>query len=290
MKACPVCGGGRFIKVRLFSIRSRYDGKDYPIYKCASCGLARPVPLPYTESSKYDIYDEEGITKCYDPKAKKIDFGSKEYKDYFKNFGGYRAYVEKFGIRGRHLDVGCGSGHLMSMLRGMGLASEGVELNAGIMRCMREAGFTVHDREICDPYYADGSYDLVTLNHVMEHIDDLHKFTGCLNRIVRDGGWLIFAVPYIHGLMPSLLRSHWYGHGSGQHLNFFSKESAKVLLKRHGFDVMDIKVESMDYAPLSLPEFARSAIDAACRAIALMGMGDNMFVAARKTGAPGGVK
>jgi len=285
--ACVVCGVESLVRLVMFQVPSRYDGRQYPLYRCVRCGLVRPVPLTYTEETKYDVYDDEGITKCYDPKAKTIDFDSKEYRDYYKNFGRYRLYVEKYAITGRHLDVGCGSGHLMNILKGSGLKSEGVELNAGILASMREAGFTVHDREVCDPYYPDGAYDLVTLSHVMEHIDDVRGFTGCVNRITKEGGWLIMGFPYIYGLMPRLLRSRWYGHGSGQHLNFFSKESITMLLNKSGFEVVDIKAESMDYAPLGLPEFIRAMIDLVCRGIAALGLGDNLFVVARKVRAAG---
>ena len=285
---CAVCGCEDLRKLVLFSVPSRYDGRKYPLYRCARCGLVRPVPLPYTEKTKYDVYDEEGITKCYDPVKRTIDFGSKEYSDYFKNFRQYGEYIRKLKISGRHLDVGCGSGHLMRLSRDLGLSPEGVELNAGIMRAMREAGFVVHDAEICDPYYPDASYDLVTLNHVMEHIDDLGEFVRCLSRIVRPGGYVIMAVPYISGLIPRVLRTHWYGHGSGQHLNFYSVRSLTLLLKRHGFEVADVKVDSMDYAPLGLPEPVRKAIDTGCRLLVRLGLGDNLFVAARKSGRPGG--
>ena len=222
------------------------------------------------------------MTKCYNPAVKKIDFDSREYKDYFKNFRTYARYIKKLGIKGRHLDIGCGSGHLMKISASLGLSPEGVELNAGILRAMREAGFIVHDREIGDPCYADGSYDLVTMSAVLEHIDELDGFMSNVVRIIKPGGYVLLAVPYIFGLMPKLLRTHWYGHGSGQHLNFFSKESMAILLEKHGFEIEDMVIESMDYAPLCLPDVARKAIDNVCGIIVACGMGDHLFVAARK--------
>jgi 2-polyprenyl-3-methyl-5-hydroxy-6-metoxy-1,4-benzoquinol methylase len=279
---CPVCGGTAFKKIALFSVPSRYDKKKYPLYKCLGCKLVRPRPLPYNEQTKYDIYDEEGLTKCYNPAVKKIDFDSLEYNDYFKNFGTYARSIKKLGIKGRHLDIGCGSGHLMKISASLGLSPEGVELNAGILRAMREAGFIVHDREIGDKYYADGQYSLVTMSHVMEHIDDLHTFVGNVRRLLAPGGRVMMSMPFIYGLMPNLLRTCWYGHGSGQHLNFFSKESMVILLEKHGFEIEDIVVESMDYSPLRFPDFARKMIDACCNILVRLGQGDNLFVVARK--------
>ena len=123
----------------------------------------------------------------------------------------------------------------MKISASLGLSPEGVELNAGILRAMREAGFTVHDREIGDKYYADGTYDLVTMSAVLEHIDQLDGFVSNVVRIIRPGGYVLLTVPYIFGLMPNLLRTHWYGHGSGQHLEFLLEESMAILLEKHGF-------------------------------------------------------
>ena len=100
MSARSARRGTSFKKIALFSVPSRYDKKKYPLYKCLGCKLVRPRPLPYNEQTKYDIYDEEGLTKCYNPAVKKIDFDSREYKDYFKNFKTYARYIKKLGIKG----------------------------------------------------------------------------------------------------------------------------------------------------------------------------------------------
>ena len=56
-----------------------------------------------------------------------------------------------------------------------------------------------------------------------------------------------------------------------------------ILLEKHGFKIEDMVIESMDYAPLFLPDGARKAIDKVCDVIVACGMGDHLFVAARKT-------
>ena len=286
--ACPVCGGAAFKKLSFFSVPSRYDKKKYPLYKCHGCGLIRPRPLPYTERTKYDIYDEEGLTKCYNPDVKKIDFESREYKDYFKNFRAYARYIKDLGIKGRHLDIGCGSGHLMQISRGMGLDPQGVELNPGIARALCEAGFNVQTEEIASPVYPAGSYALVTMNHVLEHIDDLQPFVDRVRCLLKDDGYIILGVPYIYGLMPRLLRTFWYGHGHGQHLNLFSVRSIKTLFERAGFKLIMTEIGSLDYAPLFLPRRMRKFIDLFFAGISGLKMGDNLFVVLTKISAKGG--
>lgn len=283
MTPCPVCGGNSFARLHLFDVPSRYDGKKYPLLRCRGCGLVRPFPLPYSEATKYEIYDEGGLTKCYDPKSKTIDFGSAEYSDYFKNFRFYADYIKKYHISGRHLDIGCGCGHLMRTSARFGLEPEGIELNPGISKVMVQAGFKVHNTELGDRF-PEGYYDLATMNHVLEHIEGLDGFLKEVCRVLKPGAYLIMAVPYIDGLMPRLLRTYWYGHGHGQHLNMFSKKSLEMLLGRNGLLVVEMKTGSMDYAPLGFPAILRKAIDSVCAAIASAGMGDNLVVVARKGG------
>ncbi len=78
MITCVVCNHKNPKKVSFFKITSQYEKKEYDLYRCRNCGFIRPHPLPYDESTKYRIYDEEGITACYDPQKRKIVFDSKE--------------------------------------------------------------------------------------------------------------------------------------------------------------------------------------------------------------------
>ncbi len=285
---CPVCGGLAFKKIALFSVPSRYDKKKYPLYKCLGCKLVRPRPLPYNELTKFYIYDEEGLTKCYDPAVRKIDFDSREYKDYFKNFKTYARYIKKLGIKGRHLDIGCGSGHLLQISKEIGLDAEGIELNPGIARALCEAGFKASTDEIYSPGYSAGTYDLVTMNHVLEHIDDLQPFIERARHLLNDNGHIILAVPYIYGLMPRILRTFWYGHGHGQHLNLFSVRSLRALFERNGFKLTVTEVGSLDYAPPFLPKPMRKFIDLFFAGISGLKMGDNLFVVLKKISVKGG--
>lgn len=250
--------------------------------------MVRPRPLPYNELTKYNIYDEEGLTKCYNPVVKKIDFESKEYKNYFKNFGTYEHYIKKLGIKGRHLDIGCGSGHLLQISKEMGLDAEGIELNPGIARALCEAGFKARADEVSGTGYSAGAYDLVTMNHVLEHIEDLQPFLERVSYLLKDNGHIILAVPYIYGLMPRILRTFWYGHGHGQHLNLFSVRSIRILFERNGFKLIMTEMGSLDYAPLFLPRPIQKFIDLFFAGISGLKMGDNLFVVLTKVSAKGG--
>ena len=117
---CPICNSDKFKKIFFMREVSRITKKGYPLFKCEKCSLIRPNPLPYTDTSKLSIYDSDDNIRFYDAGEKRILFNSKEYKDYFKHFRQFEDFVKKYSITGRHLDVGCGAGHLVFLLKKQG--------------------------------------------------------------------------------------------------------------------------------------------------------------------------
>jgi hypothetical protein len=89
-------------------------------------------------------------------------------------------------------------------------------------------------------------------------------------------------VPYIQGLVPRILRTKWYGLGYGQHLNFFSKQSIKILLERTGFEPVEFKVLSVDYAHPKFPSILNHLANLIMFLLVSLGLGDNLFVVAKK--------
>src|SRR3989344_3917026 len=221
--SCYICNEQRLKRKILIHEISRYTGEAYPLYRCTNCGFIRPVPLPYRESSKLAIYDN--------PENKRIDEKDKEYIYYFRHFSPYIELVKKYKIRGKMLDVGCGAGHLMILLARYGMKAEGQEISPELVTALKKR-FIVHGHEINK--MKKRNYDLITFNQVLEHIEDPRKFLKSVNLLLKNEGYIIFAVPYLYGLIPNVLRSYWYGLGYGQHLNFFSKDSISRLFNDTG--------------------------------------------------------
>jgi len=136
---CLICRSTNFKKVFLFNETSRYDKKTYPLFRCTKCGLIRPNPLPYGETTKNKIYDIANT---------KINFESPEYEDYLNNFKPFENAFKELRIKGNHLDIGCGHGHLLLISKRLGLKPEGVELNKSLAEELRKKGFVIHNAEI----------------------------------------------------------------------------------------------------------------------------------------------
>ncbi|MFH1840223.1 MAG: class I SAM-dependent methyltransferase [Nanoarchaeota archaeon] len=268
---CLICNSEKRQKLMLFRETDLDNKKCYNLFKCKNCGLIRPLPLPYTEKNKIEIYDfkHEDI---------KIDFESLESKHGLKNFKPYIKFIKQYHIKGNTLDIGCGGGFLLYLTQEIGLISEGIELNNSLVNALNQKGFKVYNQELGNNIYQNKKYDLITANHVLEHIDDLNSFLQEVQKLLNSGGYFIFAIPYIYGIIPKIMRTKWYGQGYGKHLNFFSIKSIKKLFKNNNFKVIKIEKRSMDYTKHNMPKTLIKIINLILKIIIDLKCGDNLFV------------
>ncbi len=274
---CPICKSKqKKKKLVLFQETDKETRKKYSLFRCKNCGLIRPNPLPYTEETKNNVYNKSK------QKGIRINFESQESKHYLKNFVPYIKFIKKYNINGLHLDIGCGGGSLLYLSRKIGLNPEGVELNRKLVVALRKKNYIIYDNALGNRLYNSKKYNLITANHVLEHIEDLHSFIKNVYQLLNDKGYFIIASPYIYGLIPRVLRTKWYGQGYGQHLNFFSIKSVKKLLASHGFKIVETKITSMDYTKFNMPNFIKKIINFVCNLLVKLNLGDNLFVAAKK--------
>jgi SAM-dependent methyltransferase len=120
-------------------------------------------------------------------------------------FVGRRAILESFlaqicsafGIRHSPLtilDVGCGTGANLEMLRQFGEA-EGVDVSDDALEFCKQKGLKVHKGLAEHLPFADESFDLVTALDVVEHLDDDIVGLKEMNRVLKTGGKTLIFVP-----------------------------------------------------------------------------------------------
>jgi SAM-dependent methyltransferase len=95
----------------------------------------------------------------------------------------------------RVLDVGCGTGTMLSYLGRYGQA-EGVDADEQAVRFCHERGLDRVQRvENGSLPFEDATFDLVTALDVIEHIEDAPGIARELHRVLRPGGTLLVSVP-----------------------------------------------------------------------------------------------
>lgn len=151
---------------------------------------------------------------------------------------------------GALLDIGCGNGGLLYFARNDGWQVRGLELSAGAAKSIKED--TGIDVVVADflSYDGDdaGTYDLVALRHVLEHLPDSIRAMEQINRLLKPNGHALLEFPntasaaYLfkrflknRGLKNKKYSKDW----RPGHCNEFCRKAFEFLLEKTEFELVD---------------------------------------------------
>ena len=206
-------------------------GYGYGLWKCGGCVVVMTVGK--FDDSQYQ--SEKELEKQY-------IFQKELFEDCAKDI------VKHFPITsGKLLDIGCGLGWLVNQAQKMGFNAIGIDsgkacidvgkkyLHANIKYCSLEN------------FKSQEKFDLITLNHVLEHIEHPNIFLSKTKSFLKENGYIIVACPNINSLMFKIFRQKWYGLVPNQHRFQYSPKSLKFLLEKTGFKIEKVIINNLDY-------------------------------------------
>lgn len=141
------------------------------------------------------------------------------------------------------LDLGCGDGVNLTWLHKHFAHLYGSDYN--ILRLMRAAklglGVRLFMADILNYPTADGAFDVIFFNHVLEHIRDDEAALREVRRILKPGGLLILGVPnegaafwqFAYRMQPHVL-------ATSDHVQFYTGDSLAAKCEAAGFAVKEV--------------------------------------------------
>lgn len=159
----------------------------------------------------------------------------------------------------RLLDVGCGDGEALDILRLLRWQVVGVELDGNAVESARSRGLDVRHGDLAAAGFAKDSFDAVTSSHVIEHVHDPFAFLIEQKRVLKSGGRLVAVTPNVRGPIHGKHAQHWLNLDPPRHLVVFTPASLKRLAIAAGFS--DIQVTTTSRA-VALAEIASSKMRA----------------------------
>jgi 2-polyprenyl-3-methyl-5-hydroxy-6-metoxy-1,4-benzoquinol methylase len=158
-------------------------------------------------------------------------------------------YVERLRAHAPVLDLGCGRGELLSLLRDAGLEARGADANADMVAFARGEGLDVEQADAHDALAAcgDASLGAVTALQLLEHLPppDLVALLRLAHAKLRPGGLLIAET-----IDPSSLAALRNFYADLTHAQPLVPETLELLVRGAGFlETETIHLnDSLDYA------------------------------------------
>jgi 2-polyprenyl-3-methyl-5-hydroxy-6-metoxy-1,4-benzoquinol methylase len=145
---------------------------------------------------------------------------------------------------GELLDVGCGNGEFIDRLRSLGWRVSGVDPDPKAVSHARSRGLEVFDDMILK-IPSHNQFDIITLNHVIEHaVDPVDLLRECRNRLRPGTGRLIITTPNIGSLGHWWFKKFWRGLEVPRHLVLFSQAALRECAKQAGLVVQHLGTET----------------------------------------------
>ncbi|MFW6169010.1 MAG: class I SAM-dependent methyltransferase [Planctomycetota bacterium] len=138
---------------------------------------------------------------------------------------------------GRLLDIGCGDGRLLSEASRY-YECEGLEPSCVAVERARQRGLNIIESCFEPAEIPSGSYDVVTLDAVLEHVADPVDLLRKVNRILKPRGVVTVKVPKLWGPSHRRHGREWNGYRLGYHLTMFSGRTMDAVLSAAGFSAL----------------------------------------------------
>ncbi len=136
---------------------------------------------------------------------------------------------------GSLLDIGAGDGAFLSLARTAGWDVVGLEPDQKAAANATRRGLTVHEGGI--EYFGEKTelFDVIILNHVIEHVYQPVKVLERCHALLKPGGQLWLETPNIDSFGHARFAKNWRGLEAPRHLVIFNEHSLKQTLMEAGF-------------------------------------------------------
>jgi 2-polyprenyl-3-methyl-5-hydroxy-6-metoxy-1,4-benzoquinol methylase len=242
-RRCPSCNFG--------TSNQAFRKNGYSYVRCTNCDTTYINPVP-AASVLTELYDSLGKDYFTDPRQLILDFAPEKY---IKEIAFLRRVYTRLQPRTmsgeRLLEVGCATGSFLIAAQQLGFAVvQGIDISEPAIQYAQNLGLDVVTGDfITTGRLASGSYDVIAMWSLLEHLPDPQAFVGRAYDLLAPKGLLLTCVPNNKSLTARLLgaRSRQVGL---LHLNYFTASSLTRLFTRADFQVTCH--ETMGINPLAI--------------------------------------
>ncbi|HPI91491.1 MAG TPA: class I SAM-dependent methyltransferase [Deltaproteobacteria bacterium] len=215
--------------------------KGFDVIECGQCGFKHIVPIPTPEELEAVYRHEYYIVEkplYLERHREDLEWWNMVYSERFDTF-------EELLPPGRRriLDVGSGPGFFLLHGKQRGWLPVGIEPSGHAASYSRDLGLNIVNDFLDERTARElGTFDVVHMREVLEHIPDPVSMISLSRELLDRGGILFLSVPNDYNPFQSALRKvcafePWWL-APPQHINYFDFHSLGRLVQSQGFEVI----------------------------------------------------
>ena len=205
-------------------------GATFALHECGTCGLHFFAPLLSGDAAFY-----QRLMAAVPYESSRWEFGQ---------------VAGEIMATDRVVDLGCGDGAFVRMVKPRVLRAVGVDHNPEAIERLRRAGMAAEAASF--PQFAQrhpGEFDVACAFHTLEHIAEIGQFMRAITRCVRPGGRIFLSVPNRRRFArddaePLDCPPH--------HVSRWDPTQWRVLADRFGLELVDVRFEEPDLSHVYL--------------------------------------
>ena len=237
--------GGQQLKPALTCTDHYASGETFEVVRCVHCGFMMTQNAPveaeigkYYETPDYISHSDtqKGLMNRVYHRVRQIMLSRKA------NLVKQTSQMSK----GVLLDYGTGTGYFAHTMMEKQWTVKAIEKSPQARAFAKEHFGLEVDAETALTDYQPNTFDVVTLWHVMEHLEHLNDMWKTLHRILKDKGVLIVAVPNPDSYDAKKYKEWWAAYDVPRHLWHFQPSVMKQFGIKHGFVLEEMKPMPFD--------------------------------------------
>jgi 2-polyprenyl-3-methyl-5-hydroxy-6-metoxy-1,4-benzoquinol methylase len=220
-RGCPISGSTDAV---LVSSKDRH-GKPLRNIMCQQSGLIYVDPVPFENTEEfYKSEYRKSYKGVHQPKPKHIYRAGKIALERYSRLS------TLLPTSANCLDAGSSSGEFVYLLKSRSHNAQGVEANIPYAEYSQSQLKIQVSISPFSEFKTEEKFDLITMFHVLEHLEHPIRDLSHLGNILKPGGYFVIEVPNI--LYPDMAFSHKWHPG---HLFSFSAQTLSMLMQKVGF-------------------------------------------------------
>ncbi|MGE0040285.1 MAG: methyltransferase domain-containing protein [Vicinamibacterales bacterium] len=242
---CPLCGSDR--RRRVYSEHGAVG-----VSQCEDCSLIYTSPRIKAPEEVY-----WGNADTYYSEARLVfERGAAHHRD--PNYLEELRLIRRYKPAGRFLDVGCNMGMLLRHVKTMGWEGVGVEPSPALASLAVKHGLPIHNCFLHDvPASEEGSFDVIALSDVFEHIVEPQAFLQTALRFLKPDGVIYIKVPnarwnlFKQGMLARAGRRPSQGvWDSYEHVVHYTDPTLRAMLEKAGLRVRHLGIGKAIQTPI----------------------------------------